>query len=307
MLSSCGSLQPAFSPVRAVQQSATAFRGGDSGDDLMFVGGSDTVDIYTFPRERRQGSLKMPGPVSGMCSDSRGNVFIALTGATSRRPAGLVFKYAHGGTKPIAVLDVPKHDVPVACSSDPTTGNLAVTLQNRANYEPSVAIYPKGAGTPKVYFSRALGANPQAGYDDRGDILATSGGNVAAELDAGKRRFVEITLSKTLGGIAHVQWDGKNFALQSFDYSTHNGERIPERIFRLQLSRTTANIVSTIRFHNWSQRDAGDSWIQGGELVATPFDTIVLWSYPAGGKALKVVHPVRRGKAITISVAGQQP
>ncbi len=306
MLFSCGSTQ-SFNPLSSLQRGTTSFGRDAASDDLMYVAGRNTVNTYTFPQAHHKGSFKVPGLVSAMCSDLKGNVFIALTEAASGHDAGYVFEYPHGSSKPIAALQTPKHDVPVACSSDPTTGNLAVTLQNSADFEPSVAIYRKAAGTPKVYFTRALGANPQAGYDDHGNLLATSGGNVAAELVAGKARFVEITLAKTLGGVAHVQWDGKNFALESFDYSKHNRENIPERIFRLHLSRTTGKVVSTIRFHNWSQRDAGNSWIQGDEMVSTPFHSIVLWAYPAGGKALKVIHPISRGKAITISMGGQQP
>lgn len=263
----------------------------------MYVGAKNTVEIYTFPAGTYRGNFKMPGSLSGMCSDSKGNVFIAVTEAG----AGRVYEYPHGGMKPITSLDVPKHDIPIACSSDPATGSLAVTLQNRRDYAPSVAIYPKAAGRPKIYFSGALGANPQAGYDDRGDLLATSGGNVAAELGTGKTRFVKITLTQTLGGVAHVQWDGTNIALQSFDYSKHTGEKILERIFRLQISGTSGKIVGIVRFHNWSQKDAGDSWIQGDELAATPFGAIVLWAYPRGGKALKVIHPAHRAKAITVS------
>jgi hypothetical protein len=298
VLSACGALQSPLSPVSSAQYGAPGLSGHKAGGDLMYVGAKKVVEIYTFPAGIYQGAFDTQGLLSAMCSDSKGNVYIAVTDAGS----GYVYEYSHGGVKPIATLDAPTRDVPISCSSDPISGNLAVTLQNSRDYAPSVAIYPKGAGTPKIYFSRVLGANPQAGYDDRGDLFATSGGNVAAELRAGKTRFVEISFSKTLGGVAHVQWDGTNMALQSFDYSTHNGEKIFERIFRLQISGTMAKIVGTSRFHNWSQKDAGESWIQGGEIAATPFGAIVLWAYPGGGKALKVIHPVHRGKAITVSI-----
>ncbi len=304
MLSACGTMQPTLSPLGSMQQSAPAFRYDKGGGDLVYAAAKQIVEIYSFPAGSYQGSFKTLGSVTGMCSDFKGNVFIAVTAKASGQIAGFVYQYAHDGTKPIAVLATPGRNLPIACSSDPTTGNLAVTLQNRRNYAPSVAVYPKAAGTPKIYVSRALGANPQAGYDARGNLFATSGGNLIAELPAGKTRFVAITLNKTLGGVAHAQWDGTNIALQSFDYSKRIGEKIPERIFRLQFSGTTGKVVSTIRFHNWSQKDAGSSWIKGTQIVATPFGSIVFWAYPAGRKPLKVIHPVSRAKAITVSVGG---
>ena len=243
-------MQPTLSPLGSMQQSAPAFRYDKGGGDLVYAAAKQIVEIYSFPAGSYQGSFKTLGSVTGMCSDFQGNVFIAVTAKASGQIAGFVYQYAHDGTKPIAVLATPGRNLPIACSSDPTTGNLAVTLQNRRNYAPSVAVYPKAAGTPKIYVSRALGANPQAGYDARGDLFATSGGNLIAELPVGKTRFVAITLNKTLGGVAHAQWDGTNIALQSFDYSKRIGEKIPERIFRLQFSGTTGKVVSTIRFHN---------------------------------------------------------
>ena len=216
---------------------------------------------------------------------------------------GAVYEYAHGGSKPIAKLAVPKHEIPIDCSSDPTTGNLAVTLQNSRNYAPSVAIYPKAAGTPKIYVSRAIGAAPQAGYDDRGDLFATSGGNVGAELPMGKTLFTTIKLSETLGGVAHVQWDGTYLALQSFVYLKHNREKLFERIFRVQISGSTGKVVSRSHFHDWPEKDPGESWIQGRTIVATPAREIVFWAYPAGGNPRKVIRHGRPGNAITVSVA----
>jgi hypothetical protein len=306
ILPSCGSMQPASSPLGSLQQSAPAFPDRTANGGLVYAGAKHIVEVYSFPHGTYEGYFKLPGSVSGMCSDSKGNVFIAASQTVSGQDAGYLYEYAHGGNKPIAALNAPKHEIPIACSIDPTTGNLAVTLEKITDYAPSVAVYPKASGTPKVYFAKALGANPQAGYDDEGNLFATSGGSVVAKLPAGKTRFVEITLDKILGGVAHVQWDGTNIALQAFDSSKHNGEKIFERIFRLQFSGTTGKIVSTIRFHNWNQKDAGDSWIQGDEIVATPFGAIVFWAYPAGGKAVKAIHPVDHAKAITVSVETKQ-
>jgi len=269
--------------------------------DLLYVGGRDTIEIYTFPAGTYRESLHTTGSVSGLCADSKGNVF--AVNQVSSSGTGYVYKYGHAGMKPIAKLDVPKNDMPIDCTADPTTRNLAVTLQNSRTYAPSIAIYPKETGTPQIYVSRALGANPQAGYDDRGNLFATSGGNVGAELAVGKSTFTTVTLSRTLGGVAHVQWDGAYLALQSFDSLKHNREKLFERIFRLQISGSAGKIVSALRFHGWPEKDPGESWIQAGKIIATPFREIAFWAYPTAGMPLKVLRRGRPGNAITVSVA----
>ena len=303
MLASCGVPPSTFNPFHAAAQSGTAVPGGTKSGDLMYVGGTHGVEIYTYPAGSYQETIETPGLVSGMCSDSKGNVFAALTAGGSSSDNGAIYEYMHGGTKPIAKLDVPKHEIPIDCSSDPETGNLAVTLRNSRDYAPSVAIYPRASGAPKIYVSRAIGAAPQAGYDDRGDLFATSGGNVGAELPMGKTGFTTIKLSETLGGVAHVQWDGTYLALQSFVYLKHNREKLHERIFRVQISGSTGKVASRSRFHGWPEKDPGESWIQGGTIVATPSREIVFWAYPAGGNPRKVIRHGRPGNAITVSVA----
>lgn len=273
-----------------------------SSGDLLYVGGRDTVEIYTFPAGTYRESLETAGSLTGLCADTEGNVFATVSDASQGNETGYVYEYAHAGTKPIARLDVPKNDIPIDCSADSTTRNLAVTLQNSRTYAPSVAIYPKKAGPPQIYVSRALGANPRAGYDDRGNLFATSGGNVGAELAIGKSSFTTITLSQTLGGVAHVQWDGTYLALQSFDYLKHNREKLFERIFRLQISGSAGKIVSALHFHGWPEKDPGESWIQGGKIVATPSRQIAFWAYPAAGMPFKVLRRGRPGNAITVSL-----
>jgi len=272
--------------------------------DLLYAGIHHDIEVYAFPSGEYQETFQAKGNVSGMCSDASGNLFVtAAPGKSSPTGTGFIEEYAHGGKAPIATLEVPKHEIPVACSSDPTTGNLAVTEENASNFAPSVAIYAKAAGAPALYTSSALGADPQAGYDAGGDLLATSGGDVAGELLAGKTAFVTITLSRTLGGVAHVQWDGKYFALQSFDALRHNGEKIFERIYRIAISGTKGTVAGRTTFDDWSEKDAGQSWIQGATIVATPLSEIVFWQYPTGGKPTKILHSHDRVKAVTVSVA----
>ncbi|HZV76165.1 MAG TPA: hypothetical protein VFF63_00245 [Candidatus Babeliales bacterium] len=301
VLAACSSSQ-ALAPTVSQAPALGAARAATG--DLLYAGVRHNIEVYAFPTGTFQERFVTKGYVNGMCSDADGNVFVAAAAGKSSQPeTGYLEEYAHGGRAPIASLDVPKDQAPVACSSDPITGNLAVTLENSHNYTPSVAIYAKASGAPTVYTSNALGANPQAGYDDDGNLLATSGGNVAAELLKGKTSFATIELAQTLGGVGHVQWDGKYFALQSFDATRHNGEKIFERIYRITISGSTGKVVGKTTFDDWPENDPGQSWIDAATIVATPLSEIVFWQYPAGGKPTKIVHSHDRVKAVTVSAA----
>jgi hypothetical protein len=299
LLVACGPSPGALTSAIPSQQRSLA-RPNRGSADLIYAGNKGYVEVFAFPQGSYVTAFGTSGVVNGMCSDSKGDVFVA-SGPAKPSESGYVEEYSHGGKAPIATLDVPKNQTPIACSSDSTTGNLAVTMQNTKDYEPSVAVYAKAGGTPTIYKTSAIGADPQAGYDDKGDLFATSGGNVAAELPEGKTSFSTIVLSKTLGGVAHVQWDGKYFALQSFYPSKHQNERLFERVCRVQVSGSAGTIVSTVEFNDWPEKNAGQSWIEGGTIVATPYSKISFWAYPAGGKPQRTVHSPRTVRAITVS------
>lgn len=302
MLAACGVPQASVNPMSVPAESLAA-RPANSGD-LIYAAHNQYVEVYTFPAGTYQTMFTEKGSANGMCADSSGNVFIVADVSSSKSATGYIYEYAHGATAPAATLDAPANDLPMACSVDPTTGDLAVTLQNFRDFEPSVAIYAKASGTPKIYHTDELGANPQAAYDDSGNLLATSGGNVAVELAKGKTTFTGIKLTELLGGVRHVQWDGKYFALESFNASKHIHEKLFERIYRVQLSGSKGEIVGGIAFDGWPQGDPGQSWIAGTTIVGTPYNEIAFWPYPGGGKATKTFHPQHPVKAITVSVAG---
>ncbi|MFY9739185.1 MAG: hypothetical protein WAK11_09055 [Candidatus Cybelea sp.] len=302
-LASCAGLAPGTSPVAPLHEALLA-HGAGSQTGLLYAGAHQRVVVYTYPDGTFADSFKTSFSIQAMCSDAKGDVFItAEIQSKSGARTGYVYEYAHRGQSPIATLDAPSHQIPVNCSSDPTTGNLAVTSYDFRNYAPLVEIYAGGSGTPKLYRRAELGANPQPAYDASGDLFVTSGGNVAALLPKGKQRFKKITLNETIGTVAHAQWDGRYFALQSYAPTRHNGERIFERYYRVQVSGATGTISGISRFDNWLQRNPGQSWIQSDTLVATPNNAINFWKYPAGERAFKVLHPSDPTQAVTVSLA----
>jgi hypothetical protein len=281
LLAACGTAQPAVNPAVGQPQSALRVPSHGTSGALLYVAGNHVIQVYT---------------------DANGNVFITeAPKKSSHAGTGYVQEYAHGGTSPIASLQVPAGEMPMDCSSDATTGDLAVTQQKSSNYAPSVAIYSGGSGTPKILQTDAIGADPQCGYDDAGNLFVTSGGNVGAELAAGKSSFNTVTLDRTLGGVKHAQWDGKYFALQSFQSKHHNGEIVEERIYRVQVSGSTGKIAGITEFKNWPEKVSGSSWIDGGTIVGTPASELAFWKYPDGGKTMKVIHLKSHMMAVTLS------
>lgn len=301
MLSACGR-QAALNPAPSQEQSAVLNSNRRSGD-LIYAGGHHYVEVYTFPSAAYRATFTVKGFVNGMCSDSKGNVFVAAAAqGPPKTGAGYVFEYAHGGTVPIETLNLPNREVPFACSSDPITSNLAVTAQNNHNFAPIIAIYAKAHGAPTVYTSRAIGADPQAAYDDDGDLFATSGGNIGVELLHGKSALSKVTMAATLGGVAHIQWDGEHWALQSFLPTSHSRERLFERIYRVRISGSNATIVGTSRVEGWPEKHPGQSWIRSATILGTPLNEIDFWAYPSGGEPKKRIQPAHPAKAITVSI-----
>jgi hypothetical protein len=302
-LAGCTGLPPGSSPVAPILHEAFLARSAGSQTDLLYTGVHQRVAVYTYPDGTLADTFKTPFSIQAMCSDAKGNVFITAE-VQRKQDAGIgyVYEYAHGGTSPVATLDLPSHQIPVNCSSDAATENLAVTSYDIRNYAPLVEIYGGGSGNPELFHSRELGTNPQPAYDPSGNLFVISGGNVAALLRKGNQRFEKITLNETIGNVAHAQWDGKYFALQSYAPTKHNREKIFVHYYRIQISGATGAIVGISHFHNWLQGNPGQSWIQNDTLVATLNKSINFWKYPAGGQAYKVLRP-SPGQAMTVSAA----
>ncbi len=302
-LAGCAGLAPSTSPVAPLDKALLARRAG-SQTDLIYAGAKHRAIVFTYPGGAFEGTFRTPFLIQAMCSDAKGDVFVtAVVQAKSGALTGYVYEYAHGTKSPISTLDVPAHEIPVNCSSDPTTGNLAVTSYDVHNFAPLVEIYTGGSGEAKLYHSEELGADPQPAYDASGNLFVISGGNVAALLPKGKQELEKIKLNETIGNVAHAQWDGKYFALQSYAATKHDGENVNVHYFRVQVSGSTGTIAGVSRFVDWRQKNAGQSWIEGNTLVATRGNSLSFWKYPAGGEAFKVLHPPDPSQAVTVSLA----
>lgn len=302
VLAACGATQPGVNQPLTTQQSTLVLSGHGASGDLLYTGGGHTLAIFTYPDGSAKGTSKTPGAVNGLCSDASGNVYVVeAPKKNSPDGTGYVEEYSHGGTAPIESLSVPSGLMPMDCASDPTSGDLAVTYQSSTNYAPSVAVYTDASGSPTLYQSTAIGADPQCGYDGSGDLFVSSGGNVMAELAAGKSSMQTITLDHPLGGAKHLQWDGTYMAMQSFRPRKHNHETLDESVFQIKVSGNAGKIAGVSYFKGWPVKISGSSWIDGDTIVATPNSRIAFWKYPDGGKPSSVVHLSSHMAAVTVS------
>ena len=137
-------------------------------ESLLYVSNevSNSVTVYDFSTGKMVGMLTGINQPYGLCSDSLGNVWVVGWGKNQ------LIEYAHGTIKPLRALHVSGWQISlIACSVDPTTGNLAVT-----NYGPdywyhgNVLVFPNGSGNPKSYDVEGLWFYYGCSYDEKGNL-----------------------------------------------------------------------------------------------------------------------------------------
>jgi hypothetical protein len=231
--------------------------------------------VFSYPGGKVVGSLTVAG--DGACADVHGNVFITNDNT--------IDEYAHGGTSPIAVLNLPGNAA-IGCSRDVATGNLAVALEASGG---DIAVFPNATGTP-VVFNTGIGASWCA-YDNSGSLFASGIGDgpslALAELPIGNTRFLPIAISQSLGQPGQLQWDGS--------YITWEGiGRGDISVSRLSIYGSEATTIGTTHFNIGGK--ATQSWIDGSHIFI-PFANghqgkptrVGIWRYPKGGSPTKTI------------------
>jgi hypothetical protein len=292
MLAGCGGSQTnAVVPNSASQRlgSDLSQNAASRTQDLLYVSHHDdgSVDIYSYPDGKYWGQLK-DVRASGLCSDNNGDVFI---------PAGdSIREYAHGETRPIAVLHGSLGGIVQACAVDATTGNLAVSGGTYPRF--GVAVYSDAQGSPKIYnLPNRKGAYLSSTYDDKGNLFVESSTPKAVDVvelpkDAERVRSVALTGTQPVG-IGSIQWDGKYIAILA---SNAAGSAT---VLRYSVLGNRAAFAGAIAL-----KDAGgsaQSWIQGGKIVVPGSVGANIYGYPAGGVAAATIKDQRGLQAVTVS------
>lgn len=251
-------------------------------DDLLYVSAGQDIYAFSYPAGKLVGTLTGFYQSAGLCTDKAGDVFVP------NQLGVAILEFAHGGTKPIALLwDYGQE--PVACAVDPVTGDLAVMDSNTADGGAgSVAIYHKARGWPR-YVEGKGDLYWFCSYDNAGNLFYDYQDLYhkfhLMELFKGSRKAKEIALHANVPLLGAIQWDGSHITI---------GEDNAATIYRLAISGSQAKIVGTSKFGGTDSPRFVQYWIQGSTVVMpfSRFDhAIGFWRYPAGGKHFKVIPP----------------
>jgi hypothetical protein len=269
---------------------------------LLYVSDAeaDDVDVYSYPGGKLKGQLTGFDGVQGLCADKTGNVWIANSSQET------MLEYKHAGTTPIATLDDSGY-LPVDCSIDPTTGNLAVAnSEGWPSHNPGdLAIYTGAKGSPQLYGDSSLYFILYVGYDDAGDAFVDaqapgSGAFAFAELPKGGSTLGTVTTSGISGLGAGVAWDGK--------YITVGIGRPSSTIYQLEVSGSAATIVGTTSISGnpglgkylvvTKGRRQGNAVIDP-EIGGTK--DVGVFQYPSGNGPVKTITGFQNPAAVAIS------
>lgn len=289
MLPACGEMQTpspsARNVVTVAKRAAQAllFVKGDSEDDIL---------VWTFPDGRFVRSF-MASPGARMCSDRKGNVYLAAVG---------LYEFDRKGNLIRGLLD--NYGEAVACSVDPRTGNLAAFSGNNGG---NLVVYQNatGNGTP---YPTGIADGQSCAYDANGNLFAlgeTGLGTVElAELPYGKTSVTQYPLNARIPWPAAMQWDGQYLAVEVSVRAPHID------IDRIQVSGSTATVVSTVKLSEPHYLKGNPQfWIADG-VIAAPYGRdngdVGLWNYPAGGTPIRVIRSTSRrsfyAAGITVSI-----
>lgn len=236
------------------------------------------VDVYTYPSGKVAGKLTGFNGPQDACVDKAQDVWVTAEFSSK------IIEYAHGTTTPLTTLTDTGY-LPIDCSVDPTTGNLAVTNYDSTGspYGGTVAIYTSGSGQATLYSDgRQIYNMYYCAYDGSGNLWVDGtqyptswpdGEFQYAELANGSGSFTNLTLTppETIAWPGGIQWDGTYVEVANLLHSA---------IYRT----SGATVKSTIRARG--ARGAVDFFIHSKTLLIgtdSGHGQLGFWTYPAGG------------------------
>lgn len=275
--------------------------------DLLYIT-DGLVYVFTYPGTHSIGILT-PHSAGTECADSSGHVFITGNGGYPTYN-GVIFEYAHGGSKPLATLDDGTSN-PYGCSIDPTTGNLAVTDNcpgsGTTQCRGDMAIYLHAKGEPKRYVDSAITSYYYCGYDGSGDLFLdgtdSEGAFRFAELPKGATKFTNITLEVKIEKPGGVEWDGQYVAVGN------QGNKI------YRIDGSGGKVEGTISLsgpQKLGSLEIQQFWIQGSTLIGPGHGSattgyggagfVGFWHYPGGGSPVRNLGEIG-GSGAAVSLA----
>jgi hypothetical protein len=294
---------------------------------LLYVadtGGTGNYDIYSYKSKAghlfgtlHPGSFGFSMP-TGSCEDTAGNVYIVDAGS------GLLWQFPHGSSSGTSVA-ITSAMMPLGCSVDPTTGNIAVS--NFGNSQ--MNIFQGGFSGTQVLSTALELYMWSPGYDPSGNLFVESEQSQFTsieleELPAGSSTWRVISLPNQACGNPFcfpdsVQWDGTYLEAgdQNFGTTTNTSPTDIMGAFRISVSGSTGTEISSATYTgNCGTSPTADALqiFVGGTthaMNAAVFGNIDCagnvnyYNYTAGGAAKRSlpvnIAPVQAGYGISVS------
>jgi hypothetical protein len=246
--------------------------------------GAGDVQVYAWPKPKNPvGTLTGFSEPQGACADTKGNVWITSTTAAA------ILEFKGGATSPTTTLNTT--GLPVGCSVDPKTGNLAVTnILSKSYGQGSVDVFAGAKGTPKNYSNSGLFKAFFTGYDNKGVLwvsgLSSGYAPVYASLSA-KGKF-------KLGAISGIEFPGTT----QFDGKTMvTGDQDTSTLYQVKKFKSTGTVVFT------GASDIVQGWIEGSSFIGPDAGNlnVGIYKYPQGGAATQTLSGFSQpiGSAVT--------
>ena len=304
LLAACGGSQPPIAAPGAIPMAQiTMHHDTSSKGDLLYISTRTKVLMVSYPEGKVVGTLPAPSVTPLLCSDpDNGNVFV---GAGSK-----IVEYAHGGTTPIATLELPTGFTRFGgCSIDPTTGNLGVGVGVSAK-TCGVLVYANAEGSPSFYTAKHLRYCDYTAYDGSGNLFlgatTSSFRSVLMELPQGETALARVSgveADLCLYSCA-VQWDGQYLVTRPYNASL---------LTQIAISGTSGTVIG--RIYLTSNADTYAFYIKGNSVISIDSkvrkhnnEAIGVWAYPAGGAPTAQLYNITQGRKnslgfLTYSVA----
>jgi hypothetical protein len=306
LLAGCGGASQSFAP--AGPPSRLAHPGGiaalmrpeASKKGLVYVSTLfGDLEVYTWP------ALAPVGTISGLdvpytlCTDATGDVWVPDFGAH------IIYEYAHGGSAPIHSL-IDNYGTPEACSSDPTTGNLAVGDYSSPGSGPgNVLVFKKARRGPAEYAVPNLIQCFFVSYDNQGNLFANgidaSRRPVLAELPKGGSSFEQVTVEPIVSYPGSLQWDGKYLAEQDsstnviYQFAVADAKAVLKGVTMLD----EGGYMDQLWITGATKRHPQGTAVVGSNYVSYAFE---VWNYPTGGDPTAIVGGLSSSpEGITVS------
>jgi hypothetical protein len=276
-------------------------------ENLIYVSNasSNSVTVYDFSSRKMVGMLTGIKQPYGLCSDSVGDVWVVGWGKNQ------VIEYAHASIKPLRTLKVSGWQISlIACSVDPTTGNLAVTNYGPKNwYHGNVLVFAKGSDKPTPYDVEGLWFYYGCSYDDKGNLWidgwdAYLNYNLSLGLlpkGSNKLKAISIIPAMTPPTIGNIQWNGPYLVLGDWEW-----------VAEVVVKGSFANVVGYTPLTSHFPVGLFEITKLGGkQRIIAPDNAghpnaVQYWDFPAGGNP---THTITQGLSgafgVTISEAHQ--